>query len=122
LTLTYLNKNDLLPDSLRGVPTHPYPLYEALCEVILLGLLWVGRDSLSRVPALGFLTGAFGYAVIRFGLTFLRQETTIAWGLQEAQVVAVVTGAVAMLLLVVRVYPVVRRYSESQAIDPKPAR
>jgi phosphatidylglycerol---prolipoprotein diacylglyceryl transferase len=106
----------LLPDTLRGVPTHPYPLYEAVCEVILLALLWLGRDSLARVPGLRFLTGAVGYAVIRFGLTFLRQETIVAWGLQEAQFIAVVTGGVALVLLVVRLHSAWRPYSESHAI------
>jgi phosphatidylglycerol:prolipoprotein diacylglycerol transferase len=91
------------------VPTHPYPLYEALCEVILLGLLWVGRDTLARVPGLRFLTGAMGYAVIRFGLTYLRQETVIVWGLQEAQVIALVTGMLATALLAIRLQPVLVR-------------
>jgi phosphatidylglycerol---prolipoprotein diacylglyceryl transferase len=102
LTLTYLNKSDLLPDNLRGVPTHPYPFYEALCEIILLGLLWLGREPLARVPGLRFLTGALGYTVIRFSLTFLRQETVIAWGLQEAQIIAVATGLLALALLAIR--------------------
>jgi phosphatidylglycerol:prolipoprotein diacylglycerol transferase len=91
------------------VPTHPYPLYEALCEVVLLGLLWLGRDSLARVPGLRFLTGAVGYAAIRFGLTYFREETIIVWGLQEAQVIALVTGLLALALLVVRLQPVTLR-------------
>ena len=94
---------------MRGVPTHPYPLYEALCEVILLGLLWLSRDSLARIPGLRFLTGAVGYAMIRFGLTFLRQETVLFWGLQEAQVIALATGLVAVMLLAIRVQPMLLR-------------
>jgi prolipoprotein diacylglyceryltransferase len=81
------------------VPTHPYPLYEGLAEVVLLGVLWLGRDSLARVPGLRFLCGAFGYAAIRFGLTFLRQETVIVWGLQEAQVIALVTALLMLPLI-----------------------
>jgi phosphatidylglycerol---prolipoprotein diacylglyceryl transferase len=84
------------------VPTHPYPLYEALCEVILLGLLWLGRDRLARVPGLSFLTSAIGYGVIRFGLTFLRQETVVLWGLQEAQLIALATAVVALAVLLPR--------------------
>lgn len=92
----------MLPDNLRGIPTHPYPLYEALCEVVLLGLLWLGRDRLARVPGLQFLLAAVGYAVIRFGLTYLRQETVVAFGLEEAQLIAVVTGIAAVALLAFR--------------------
>lgn len=115
MTLTYLNQNDLLPDNLRGVPTHPYPLYEALCELVLLGMLWLGRDQLARVPGLRFLTGALGYSAIRFGLTFLRQETVVAFGLQEAQAIAVVTAVLLVPLLALRLQPLVRLPWHSQA-------
>jgi phosphatidylglycerol---prolipoprotein diacylglyceryl transferase len=108
LTLTYLNQNDLLPDDLRGVPTHPYPLYEALCELLLLGVLWLGRDQLARVAGLRFLTGALGYSVIRFSLTFLRQETVVAWGLQEAQAIALATALLLVPLVALRVQPLLR--------------
>ena len=43
-----------------------------------------------------------GYAIIRFGLTYFRQETVIIWGLQEAQVIALVTGLLAAVLIVWR--------------------
>ena len=45
---------------------------------------------------------AIGYAVIRFGLTFYRQEVVLLWGLQEAQVIALVTGALALAVLLWR--------------------
>jgi phosphatidylglycerol:prolipoprotein diacylglycerol transferase len=102
LTLTYLNPNDLLPDNLRGVPTYPYPFYEQIGVLILLGVLWLARDQLARVPGLRFLVAALGYAIIRFVLTYFRQETVIVWGLQEAQVIALVTAAVIVPLLVWR--------------------
>jgi phosphatidylglycerol:prolipoprotein diacylglycerol transferase len=105
LTVTYLNQNDLLPDNLRGVPTHPYPLYETICEVVLLALLWLERDRLKKVPGLRFLVGALGYAAIRFGLTYLRQETVLFAGLQEAQVVALVTAIAALAAFAAHVWP-----------------
>ena len=67
--------------------------------MVLLGVLWLGRDQLAKVPGLRFLCGAVGYAAIRFGLTFLRQETVIVWGLQEAQVIALVTLVLMLPLL-----------------------
>ena len=42
---------------------------------------------------------AVGYAVIRFFLTFYRQEVVSLWGLQEAQVIALVTGVLALGVL-----------------------
>ena len=102
LAIRYTNQNDLLPADLKGVPTYAYPAYEAACDLALVLVLWVFRDRLRTRPGLTFLLGAIGYAAIRFGLTYFRQETVIAWGLQEAQVIAVVTGFAAMLTLVWR--------------------
>jgi len=69
--------------------------------LILMGLLWVGRGQLRR-PGVTFLLMVIGYGAIRFLLTNFRQETIVAFGLQEAQVVAVVTSAIALVLLAVR--------------------
>jgi phosphatidylglycerol:prolipoprotein diacylglycerol transferase len=102
LAIRYTNQNDLLPADLKGVPTYAYPLYEIAAEVLLLAVLWLFRDRLRARPGLTFLVMAAGYAVIRFGLSYYRQETIVALGLQEAQVIAVVTGVVALGVLVWR--------------------
>jgi phosphatidylglycerol:prolipoprotein diacylglycerol transferase len=102
LAIRYTNPNDLLPAELRGVPTYAYPVYELVAELILLGVLWLLRDWLRVRPGLTFLLSAIGYAVIRFVLTYYRQETVIIWGLQEAQVIALVTGLLAAVLIVWR--------------------
>lgn len=96
VAIVYTHPNALLPADLRGVPTYAYPLYEIVAGVVLLGILWLLRDWLRERPGLTFLIGAVGYAIIRFGLTFYRQETIIVWGLQEAQVIALVTAVVAI--------------------------
>ncbi|MBV8714268.1 MAG: prolipoprotein diacylglyceryl transferase [Chloroflexi bacterium] len=105
LAIRYTNQNDLLPADLKGVPTYAYPAYEALADFLLLALMWLLRDRLQKVPGATFLVGAVGYAVIRFTLTYLRQETVIVWGLQEAQVIALVTGALAIGVMVWRLLP-----------------
>lgn len=84
------------------MPTYAYPVYELVAELILLGILWLLRDWLRVRPGLTFLLSAIGYAIIRFGLTYYRQETVIIWGLQEAQVIALVTGLLAAVLIVWR--------------------
>jgi phosphatidylglycerol:prolipoprotein diacylglycerol transferase len=96
LAIRYTNQNDLLPANLQGVPTYAYPLYEIAAEAVVLAILWLFRKRLSQRPGLTFLVGAIGYAIIRFGLTFYRQEAILLWGLQEAQVIALVTGLVAL--------------------------
>jgi phosphatidylglycerol:prolipoprotein diacylglycerol transferase len=101
LAIIYTNPNDLLPADLKGVPTYAYPAYEILAELILLGVLWLLRKRVQ--PGVSFLIAAIGYAVIRFVLTYLRQETVIVWGLQEAQVIALVTGIAALCVLAWRV-------------------
>ena len=99
--IVYWHPAALLPPELLGVPTHPYPLYEILAEVVLLGGLWLARRRLAQ-PGITFLVAAVGYAVIRFSLTFFRQEPALLWGLQEAQLIAVVSGLVALVLLIQR--------------------
>ncbi|MBI2872555.1 MAG: prolipoprotein diacylglyceryl transferase [Chloroflexi bacterium] len=90
----YTNPGAMLPDSLRGIPTHPYPLYEILWGMALLGLLlYLRRRSLPS--GVLFLTYVGVYALGRFGLTFVRQEAVVLWGLQQAQVVALVVLALA---------------------------
>src|SRR6266702_4361706 len=94
--IRYTNQNDLLPADLKGVPTYAYPAYEIAAEVLLLAVWWLARKRLENRPGLTFLLGAIGYAVNRFGLTFLRQETIVLAGMQEAQLIALVTGVLAL--------------------------
>ena len=100
VAVRYLNPNDLLPADLLGVPTYAYPLYEIAAELLLLFGLWLFRERLRLRPGLTFLVAALGYAAIRFGLSYLRQETVVALGLQEAQVIALFTAALAAVVLV----------------------
>lgn len=99
--VVYSNPNDLLPANLIGVPTHPYPLYEIACEIVLLGILYLiwGRV---KTPGVKFAIGVLGYAAIRFFLTFFRQEPILIAGLQEAQIIAVLSAVVGVGILVYR--------------------
>jgi phosphatidylglycerol---prolipoprotein diacylglyceryl transferase len=99
LAIRYTHPNDLVPADLMGVPTYAYPVYEIVAEVVLLAILWLARDRLRERPGAAFLVAASGYAVIRFVLTYLRQEPVIALGLQEAQVIALATGLLAVGVL-----------------------
>lgn len=100
--IVYWHPHALLPPALLGVPTHPYSLYELVGVALLLaGLHRVERRQRLRAGQL-FLLAALGYAVIRFGLTFFRQEAAVLLALQEAQLAALATGSIALAVLLVR--------------------
>jgi phosphatidylglycerol---prolipoprotein diacylglyceryl transferase len=102
LAIIYTHPNALIPADLKGVPTYAYPAYEIVAALLLLGILWFFQDRLQQVPGATFLVAAVGYAVIRFTLTYFRQETVIVWGLQEAQVIALITGVAAIAVAIWR--------------------
>ncbi|HEY8478181.1 MAG TPA: prolipoprotein diacylglyceryl transferase [Chloroflexota bacterium] len=104
LCVRYVHPNALLPADLLGVPTHPYPLYEMAAGALLLAALHLARRRLTA-PGTLVLVAAVGYAAIRFSLSFFRQETVVVAGLQEAQVVALAAGVVALALLLARGRP-----------------
>jgi phosphatidylglycerol:prolipoprotein diacylglycerol transferase len=93
---TYLNPNDSIPTNLIGVPTHPYPVYEMIWNGLCLLLLLKLRPYF-KTGGLMFFSYLALYSLGRFVLTFVRQETIVFWGLQEAQVVAVI-GLIASML------------------------
>ena len=99
--VVYWHEHALLPAELLGVPTHPYALYEIIGVAALLGLLWAMRTRFDR-PGTMFLVTTIGYGAIRFTLSFVRQETVIVFGLQEAQLVALVTAAIAVVIMSAR--------------------
>lgn len=95
----YTHPDALIPQHLWGVPTHPYPVYEILWNFVVLLFLWRLR---TRVKIEGMLF--FGYVSLyslgRFLLTFVRQEKVWFWGLQEAQVIALIALVVSILAIV----------------------
>jgi phosphatidylglycerol:prolipoprotein diacylglycerol transferase len=109
----YTNPATMVPDDLLGTPLHPYPLYEMVFDLALLGLLWRLR-SVYKTDGLLFLTYAGVYAVGRFLLTFSRMEQVWFFGLQEAQIVAL-----AVLVLIV---PLVSwRMQVGRRLEERPA-
>lgn len=100
--VVYWNAHDLLPRDLLGVPTHPYPLYEIAAVALVLLAIWRWERHRAVHDGSVFLGAALAYAAIRFGLTYFRQETVVAWGLQEAQLVALASAAVVLATIALR--------------------
>lgn len=109
--VAYTHPDAIVPRDLLGVATHPYPLYELTWNLAVVGLLILLLPRLRHRGDI-FLIATLGYALGRFLLTFFRQEPIVALGLQEAQIVAVITTVLAAVLFVVTRRPVLRPSSE----------
>ncbi len=97
----YPNSNSMAP---LGVPLHPTQAYEAILLLALFAGLWVGREALGRFGD-GVVAAAYllGLAAIRFGLFFLRDEPSVAFGLKTAQLLGLgIAGLAVVLFLVAR--------------------
>ena len=95
----YTHPDALIPSTLFAVPTHPYPVYEILWNgAILLFLLKLrhkfGKDGLLFFSYLSL------YSLGRLALSFIRQENSMFWQLQQAQVIAVAALVVSVGVLV----------------------
>ncbi len=86
----YTNPNAYIPRDLLGVPTHPYPLYDMALNLAIFAVLWHLRVRAWPAGTLA-LTYLALYAASRFALTFVRQEHVWFWGLQQAQLIALLT-------------------------------
>lgn len=95
----YTNPAALLPRDLLNVPTHPYPVYDMALNLAVFTVLW--RLRRRPLPP-GTLAATYGvlYAAGRFVISFVRQERIWFWGLQEAQVIALVALLVSLAALV----------------------
>jgi phosphatidylglycerol:prolipoprotein diacylglycerol transferase len=100
-SLIYVHQAALIPD--LGEPTHPYPLYEMLWNALVLGAIW-RRRRLPHRQGTVFLAYLVLYALGRFALGFVRQETIVLFGLQQGQLIALPVIALALPPLLRRSY------------------
>lgn len=110
---TYVHPNALIPPEFYGIPTHPYPVYEVIWNLMILAVAW-RVERVHKKDGLMFLSYVSLYALGRFVLTFVRQESVWFWGLQEAQVISLLVAAAAagLMLYLKRRRPAVIETSE----------
>jgi phosphatidylglycerol:prolipoprotein diacylglycerol transferase len=98
MAFIYTNSDAMLPQNLLVVPTHPYPLYDMAINLLVFVAIWHLRTR--RLPD-GMLFAAFValYAPGRFLVSFVREERIWVWGLQEAQIIALIALTGALLAL-----------------------
>jgi phosphatidylglycerol:prolipoprotein diacylglycerol transferase len=95
----YTNPGASIPGNLFGLPTHPYPVYEIIWNAIaLIIILRLGRHF--KKDGLVFLSYLSLYSLGRFVLTFVRQENQFFWGLQQAQIIALLTLVISLIAMV----------------------
>jgi phosphatidylglycerol:prolipoprotein diacylglycerol transferase len=95
----YTHSNASIPSAFLGVPTHPYPVYEILWNGATLLALLKLRRGLTK-DGLLFLSYLSLYSLGRFLLTFVRQENVMLWGLQQAQIIALLIMATSVVAMV----------------------
>ncbi|MBI2941671.1 MAG: prolipoprotein diacylglyceryl transferase [Chloroflexi bacterium] len=91
--ITYLNPHAMAPQ--LGIAYQPVFLYEQLWDLAIFAVLWRLRRRLTADGQVFALYLGL-YSAGKFALTFLRTETVWFWGLQEAQLVALVGVAIAV--------------------------
>lgn len=95
----YTHPNAMIPPSLFGLPTHPYPVYEIIWDAIALLIIW-RLDRHFKKDGLTFLSYLALYSMGRAILTFFRLESITLLGLQQAQVIAMLVMVASVLAIV----------------------
>ncbi|MCL5027314.1 MAG: prolipoprotein diacylglyceryl transferase [Chloroflexi bacterium] len=82
-----------------GQAYQPTMVYEMAWDIIVFGILWWARDRI-KVEGTLFLAYLGLYSAGKFVISFWREESIFLFGLQEAQVVALVAIAFAAALAI----------------------
>ncbi len=108
----YAHPNSFAPS--HTIPYQPAAIYEMICDLILIGILFFLSQ---RVKRGGILITVYllGYAVSQFLVFFLRDsEPVVAFGLKQAQLTSIVVFIIALAIGVYRL----RSPADAEAAPP----
>ena len=88
-----------------GASVHPVIAYEIIWNMLALVLVWKLRNRL-RPDGMLFALYLALYSIGRFGITFLREDKIWAFGMQEAQYIALLVLAITIPILLIKARPV----------------
>ena len=104
-SFTYTNPDSFIPNRLLNVPTHPYPIYDMILNLLVFGLIWKVRTRPMPNGAL-FAIYLVSYGIGRFFIHgWFRQEDVWFLSMQQAQffsLLGVAVGAAGLAVLYYR--------------------
>lgn len=84
---------------LNGWASHPAPVYEILWDLLVLGIIWQFRGKIKQEGAL-FVSYLMLYSFGRFFISFVRMDSVVALGLQQAQIISLLVLIIGAFILV----------------------
>ena len=87
-----------------GIPVQPVIAYEIIWNMLALALVWKLRNKI-RPDGMLFALYLALYSTGRFLVTFLREDRIWAFGMQEAQYIAILVLLITVPLLVIKARP-----------------
>ena len=94
----------LVNDTGIGVPVQPVVVYEIFWNIAAMFVIWKLRNKI-RPHGMLFALYLALYSVGRFGITFLRDDRVWAFGMQEAQYIALMVLVITVPLLIIKARP-----------------
>jgi phosphatidylglycerol:prolipoprotein diacylglycerol transferase len=100
-SVTYTHPGALVPWGMRGVATHPAPIYEIIWDLAIVATLWRLRGKIHPQGSL-FLISVAMYCFGRFIISWVRAEPEVLGPLHQAHILSLVLFVAATTFLAYR--------------------
>lgn len=98
---------------LANTVAHPVVVYEMIWDVVVASVLWLVFRNRLRPHGMLFVLFLGMYSLGRFFISFIREDRVWVVGLDESQVIALITLVITMTILITKAQVVSRRGHES---------
>jgi phosphatidylglycerol:prolipoprotein diacylglycerol transferase len=99
--IIYTHPDAFIPWEMRGVATHPAPIYEIMWDMIIFATLWRLRGRLKPEGSM-LLSLIAMYSFGRFFISWVRAEPEVLGPLHQAHIISLVLFIAATALLIYR--------------------